>query len=110
MKWHGQRCHDHDAPVAPFAGAWIEMRIMSNLSDFVFVAPFAGAWIEITINWGATVNVAPFAGAWIEILKIIKQFPLRIKSLPSRERGLKLKACYNVSEVIHCRSLRGSVD
>ena len=34
------------------------------------------------------VLVAPFAGAWIEITpKIV--FPATIKSLPSRERGLK---------------------
>ena len=36
------------APVAPFAGAWIE--IMSNFKKVkrLFVAPFAGAWIEIS--------------------------------------------------------------
>ena len=34
-----------------------------------FVAPFAGAWIEIKKRKPKTIkrNVAPFAGAWIEI-------------------------------------------
>ena len=33
--------------VAPFAGAWIEIRIKSNHKTSYIVAPFAGAWIEI---------------------------------------------------------------
>ena len=56
------------------------------------VAPFAGAWIEIRagsrFRIGAT--VAPFAGAWIEIIDIFPCFYL-ITSLPSRGRGLKSK-------------------
>ena len=34
------------------------------------VAPFAGAWIEIreTFSGGSVIYVAPFAGAWIEIV------------------------------------------
>ncbi len=34
-------------PVAPFAGAWIEMLVSVNCIDPTDVAPFAGAWIEI---------------------------------------------------------------
>ena len=54
------------------------------------VAPFAGAWIEISrkIRNTARSRVAPFAGAWIEILQPVHS-NLHHKSLPSRERGLK---------------------
>ena len=56
------------------------------------VAPFAGAWIEIgrckSIKRGE--RVAPFAGAWIEMMKTAATNG-RSPSLPSRERGLKLK-------------------
>ena len=54
------------------------------------VAPFAGAWIEIYVcnRFSKTREVAPFAGAWIEILKRLEMIRM-IKSLPSRERGLK---------------------
>ena len=76
--------------VAPFAGAWIEIALLSTRHRRQAVAPFAGAWIEILINRGLYVLaiVAPFAGAWIEIplshlLIIFKQ------SLRSPERGLK---------------------
>ena len=36
-------------------------------------------------------HVAPFAGAWIETFFVILIPPIHKKSLPSRERGLKLK-------------------
>ena len=54
------------------------------------VAPFAGAWIEIKgdIKWLCRCAVAPFAGAWIEILKF-KDLSEEEKSHPSRVRGLK---------------------
>jgi hypothetical protein len=82
-----------NAPVAPYAGAWIEIKIvdMENEVD-AEVAPYAGAWIEISsllsyamqctmshptrvrglkyeINISAmrALIVAPYAGAWIEI-------------------------------------------
>ena len=35
--------------VAPFAGAWIEIRLIADRVYFVNVAPFAGAWIEISL-------------------------------------------------------------
>ena len=55
--------------VAPFAGAWIEIRSDSSICCDVVVAPFAGAWIEITtiVSIFSIIIVAPFAGAWIEI-------------------------------------------
>ena len=33
--------------VAPFTGAWIEIRLSSTESKGQVVAPFTGAWIEI---------------------------------------------------------------
>ena len=97
--------------VAPFAGAWIEIKYcridkqiarslpsrerglksVSRAAATVVtpVAPFAGAWIEITISFIVLVAemVAPFAGAWIEIA------------------SLSFNCCVSL-----CRSLRGSVD
>ena len=33
--------------VAPLAGAWIEIIVLSLLDHLCIVAPLAGAWIEI---------------------------------------------------------------
>ena len=55
--------------VAPFAGAWIEIKLMLTRTKWLTVAPVAGAWIEIT-SWATCArlaSVAPFAGAWIGI-------------------------------------------
>ena len=100
--------------VAPFAGAWIEIKNACNSASFRFsshpsrvrglkladypnracpliVAPFAGAWIEIFSERKSKSSscVAPFAGAWIEmwVFLIIYCIP---QSHPSRGRGLKL--------------------
>ena len=56
------------------------------------VAPFTGAWIEIcyTVLGAPSPGVAPFTGAWIEIANFIWAHPTDA-SLPSRERGLKLR-------------------
>ena len=62
---------DIEKGVAPFAGAWIEIRIrLFSIAYATIVAPFAGAWIEIreTLSARDLMNVAPFAGAWIEML------------------------------------------
>ena len=77
--------------VAPFAGAWIEIKVKGHDGNslkslpsrerglkfqksyipvhMTIVAPFAGAWIEILKpTYGKyMITVAPFAGAWIEI-------------------------------------------
>ena len=56
-------------PVAPLAGAWIEIH-NCMLSAFAnTVAPLAGAWIEIHTGlvYQMSGGVAPLAGAWIEI-------------------------------------------
>ena len=34
--------------VAPFAGAWIEIKSKLQIKQRAKVAPFAGAWIEIS--------------------------------------------------------------
>ena len=62
-----------------------------NVIDFP-VAPLAGAWIEIdTFEIAVGVNnVAPLAGAWIEMSNPSKRLTV-VSSLPLRERGLKLK-------------------
>ena len=76
--------------VAPFAGAWIEILRFSIDDGTVNVAPFAGAWIEIPVSCADILLkfVAPFAGAWIEMALLSKNL-VEVKSLPSRERGLK---------------------
>ena len=55
--------------VAPFMGAWIEIRMGFYTFTIRNVAPFMGAWIEIKIKLELTryIKVAPFMGAWIEI-------------------------------------------
>ena len=55
-----------------------------------------------------TIKVAPLAGAWIEI-SMRKEYPQPIKSLPSRERGLKFENELN-DKIVYRRSPRGSVD
>ena len=77
--------------VAPFAGAWIEIEHNSQRKPACIVAPFAGAWIEMQVpcRYRTLRGVAPFAGAWIEMKKG-EPVIVSIKSLPSRERGLKL--------------------
>ena len=101
-----------NAPVAPFAGAWIEIGddedknskslslrsperglkliLLGKMEGCLQVAPFAGAWIEILLHPGTdrTKIVAPFAGAWIEIVRVIPSSPSPT-SLRSPERGLK---------------------
>ena len=56
-----------------------------------------GAWIEISSMAVDTIRsmVAPFMGAWIEIGYQYLFVPLRIPSLPSWERGLKLSLVRN---------------
>ena len=50
--------------VAPYAGAWIEMRAERLCSGHPYVAPYAGAWIEIVKKMATLlVAVAPYAGA-----------------------------------------------
>ena len=75
--------------VAPFAGAWIEIRLLYLVVAPSLVAPFAGAWIEIHREVSANISdlVAPFAGAWIEMTE-----------------------SHSMKKISSRRSLRGSVD
>ena len=59
------------------------------------VAPLAGAWIEICFFPQNHIRraVAPLAGAWIEMCICRKSQTYTLRSLPSRERGLKLYQC-----------------
>ena len=97
-------------PVAPYAGAWIEIFNLVDVDMVSKVAPYAGAWIEIIsdLKLCFSICVAPYAGAWIEI-DCIPAKRCSIGSLPTRERGLKLRPAPTM-QILHCRSLRGSVD
>ena len=77
--------------VAPFTGAWIEIYEPWYDDRKDYVAPFTGAWIEINLRnrKKLTCSVAPFTGAWIEIIFVGRTIEAFVRSLPSRERGLK---------------------
>ena len=80
------------APVAPLAGAWIEICVTFKEVEKWQVAPLAGAWIEIGNSHSAAAmarSVAPLAGAWIEMIDCQKDTNSLSPSLPLRERGLK---------------------
>ena len=53
--------------VAPFTGAWIEIKLDIYTPPMIGVAPFTGAWIEIKLDiyTPPMIGVAPFTGAWI---------------------------------------------
>ena len=55
--------------VAPYVGAWIEIRKPLSYSLLLEVAPYVGAWIEILnlTKLSDLEGVAPYVGAWIEI-------------------------------------------
>ena len=101
----------HHLQVAPSAGAWIEINSLVIISSLSPVAPSAGAWIEIGKPHSIVYiqAVAPSAGAWIEILLLIKWIGRNDESLPPRERGLKFVIFQLFCDCL-CRSLRGSVD
>ena len=42
--------YELEVDVAPFAGAWIEIRLTSAGVMHPYVAPFAGAWIEMELH------------------------------------------------------------
>ena len=59
----------HGRWVAPYKGAWIEIRNKRQGNRPLCVAPYMGAWIEIRSarQQIALSGVAPYMGAWIEI-------------------------------------------
>ncbi len=73
------------------------------------VAPFTGAWIEIhcSVSADRAMVVAPFTGAWIEIVRGAGQ-GADLRSLPSRERGLKCEADEVALAVIHVAPFTGA--
>ena len=97
--------------VAPLVGAWIEIPQRQRSRCDKSVAPLVGAWIEI-LNTGTTsmiVNVAPLVGAWIEMQIRCFAVTIKIQSLLSWERGLKLFPPWSNNSQGR-RSSRGSVD
>ena len=98
-------------PVAPHAGAWIEMMLSREFYHTVkLVAPHAGAWIEIIADATSLriCAVAPHAGAWIEIVYLQKRKEGML-SHPTRVRGLKCLIPEDKREYF-CRTPRGCVD
>ena len=71
LKLHHFQLANRRVPVAPLAGAWIEISFLLERSNMEKVAPLAGAWIEIFLLFDLrySARVAPLAGAWIEILQ-----------------------------------------
>ena len=79
-----------DSLVAPFTGAWIEIRKRSRVVRTGKSLPSRerGLKSQVAVSNYMHVIVAPFTGAWIEIG--CGRFVWRPQwSLPSRERGLK---------------------
>jgi len=96
--------------VAPYAGAWIEMKCSVRISSTICVAPYAGAWIEIAHQIGRVEAwlVAPYAGAWIEIC-VAEPGPVGYESPLTQGRGLKFSYLeYLIAEF--SRPLRRGVD
>src|SRR3990170_5003790 len=105
--------------VAPRTGAWIETRTnnarwpriwslpvrerglkllgMAPIRTRAHVAPRTGAWIETCNGESEWIfhGVAPRTGAWIETASG-GQHPRGYRSLPVRERGLKLLPAANI--------------
>ena len=69
LKLLPQRCFEGGFSVAPYAGAWIEIKLNDIINWMRAVAPYAGAWIEMTLEIFVVVreSVGPDAGAGIEI-------------------------------------------
>ena len=120
--------------VAPFTGAWIEIRVTVPLVTLSSVAPFTGAWIEIAVKvlslnlviaslpsrgrglksrgskvMRAGMTVAPFTGAWIEIsLPITPESPTLVA--PFTGAWIEISSQNNAYVEFRRRSLHGGVD
>ncbi len=71
----------------------MKLSVSPSPLSFRLVAPFVGAWIETedkTLGIQC-MAVAPFVGAWIETPSEYPSDSYAAWSLPSWERGLKLK-------------------
>ena len=94
LKFQKDTCIHTIFPVAPLAGAWIEISILQTADGTILtVAPLAGAWIEIVA--GKTGSALPTLSLPLRErgLKSIRpgSMPRLTLSLPLRERGLKLQ-------------------
>ena len=123
--------------VAPFTGAWIEMRSRvrsamktakshpsrvrglkcESSEDSAMqehVAPFTGAWIEIsyTNHWQGRGNEAshPSRVRGLKCSMRVLLNPCMSWSHPSRVRGLKYPICVIFPQVVGSRTLHGCVD
>ena len=69
MKYKNQLTMQMLIYVAPYTGAWIEIKIKLRKLRKNRVAPYTGAWIEMPKDGRITEApvVAPYTGAWIEI-------------------------------------------
>ena len=93
-------------------GAWIEIRCCLYADPLLLVAPFMGAWIEIKIDTAAqkaVESVAPFMVAWIEISKGngIKKFKA---VAPFMGAWIEIDENYDISYLENGRTLYGCVD
>ena len=81
-----------DLIVAPFAGAWIEISgaLLFQTPSLSLPSRERGLKSPKTPQKPGKPEVAPFAGAWIEMTSNTTKTLETFKSLPSRERGLKL--------------------
>ena len=81
---------DGNQAVAPFTGAWIEMKSIPNMRTWPGVAPFTGAWIEISATMACPASCPSLPsrerGLKYQTLDTAR---ITLASLPSRERGLK---------------------
>ena len=84
-------CDNWFVPVAPPAGAWIEMVLFLLILVSSVVAPHAGAWIEMVRSRQKETSgsVAPHAGAWIQITLLQRYLRASPGRSPCGERGLK---------------------
>ena len=76
--------------VAPFTGAWVEIRGSPYRVAMVTVSlPSRERGLKLAMTEKLVVDhVAPFTGAWVEIAVAGRSILAQL-SLPSRERGLK---------------------
>ena len=97
--------------VAPFTGAWIEIKTVSKRWGMRGVAPFTGAWIEMAEDQCGRYpgGVAPFTGAWIEICRLIPS-PPSICVAPFTGAWIEIVMKQKHITQAESRSLHGSVD
>ena len=77
--------------VAPYAGAWIEIAHMEGDNEKFLSLPTQerGLKFQCSDILLCLFDVAPYAGAWIEIFQLVSSGLGSVRSLPTRERGLK---------------------